>query len=133
MSTDVERRLCEAHAEWLLDKLSEDGFMADVCDDEPAFLLVEERIRSWRAEAFEAGRRSRDGEVADMDAGHDATHANLVRVAGLLAACKAKLARVEATLMSDWCKAAGYVHRADDFGRLHAELRAALADSGEKP
>jgi hypothetical protein len=43
-----------------------------------------------------------------------------------LAECKAKLARVEATLMSDWCKAAGYVHRADDFGRLHAELRNVL-------
>lgn len=130
MSTDVERRLCEAHAEWLLDKLSEDGFMADVCDDEPAFLLVEERIRSWRAEAFEAGHKD---AIAEFIEGKTALEGTCRDLSVMLAACKAKLARVEATLMSDWCKAAGYVHRADDFGRLHAELRAALADSVEKP
>lgn len=101
-----------------------------------------------RAEAFEAGRKSRDLEFVEKDVDHNVTHANLVRVADLLAACKAKLARVEAAALEAidawnlWTGQEMYGEHIregmppSDFEAWESSidgLRAALADSGDKP
>lgn len=140
MSEEAERAYCVKAAAKFLGEQNEE-FVHVIYDDGAS--LADSYVR-LRAEAFEAGRKSRDGEVADMDAGHDATHANLVRVADLLDACKAKLARVEAAAKEYRCLASAALGRApqvddsvwDAEDALRAAFRddgAALADSGEKP
>lgn len=116
MNEEEERARCQRYAEeWAIEN--------NVAHPESQKVeCLAEMLVHTRAEAFEAGRKD---AMAEFIEGKTALEGTCRDLSTMLTACKSKLARVEALIVE--------CDEGDDVRVDVDQLRAALADSGDKP